>query len=378
MQVNIRYQIEKKQKQSYKPVLYLIFANKQNIVYKDDRCQLMDEVFEYAKKTKLPCHVIGKKVLFLHGSSSLVCIHPTTSDNTIKELVKKGFRIFERGDTNTNESEIKYFIRMAEYVLDEKVLPVIISIRNGGLNEDVLVSASSLLLPIIRLKKSSPDVTVLTLENGSIEKATEHMTNLKTPWKVRNSETQITIKNAETKEEISAINEVQSNLDFEALICHVVIGVAISNKQRVYEKDKEMYVNVLSIYLLKIEKWSIPEEAFKVAFDHRSIEYIYEQDLTTAFASGLQSDLEALSWLSDVPTDWKGKDIKRAVSNFDVIGLIYLALLRKKFYSGATQLIDTGFIRIRHILVGCKILQDASNDKKNEQLHRETSQRLKL
>ncbi|VDI68479.1 Hypothetical predicted protein, partial [Mytilus galloprovincialis] len=112
----------------------------------------MDEIFEYSIKTKLPCHVIGKKVLFLHGFPRNVCIHPTTSDHTIKVLVTKGFRIFERGDTNTEESEIKYFIRMAEYVLDEKVLPVIISMRNGGLNEDVLVSASSLLLPIIRLK----------------------------------------------------------------------------------------------------------------------------------------------------------------------------------------------------------------------------------
>ncbi|VDI25426.1 Hypothetical predicted protein, partial [Mytilus galloprovincialis] len=116
-----------------------------------------------------------------------------------------------------------------------------------------------------------------------------------------------------------------------------------------------MYVNELSMYLLKIEKWRIPEDAFKMAFDHRSIEYIYEQDLTTAFAN-----------------------IKRAVSNSDVIGLIYLALLRKKFYSGAIQLIDTGFVRIRHILVGCKILQNASDDRKNEQIQRETSQRLKI
>ncbi|XP_076107444.1 transient receptor potential cation channel subfamily M member 7-like [Mytilus galloprovincialis] len=204
------------------------------------------------------------------------------------------------------------------------------------------------------------------------------MTNLKTPWTVRKSETLIAIKNAETTEEISAINEVQSNFDFEALICHVVIGVSISNRQKVYETDKEMFVNVLSMYLLKIEKWRIPEDAFKLAFDHRSIEYIYEQDLTTAFASGLRADLEALSRITYLPTDWKEKDIKRAVSNSDVIGLIYLALLRKKFYSGATQLIDTGFVRIRHILVGCKILQDVSDDKKNEQIQRETSQRLKL
>ncbi|CAG2200765.1 MIB [Mytilus edulis] len=166
-------------------------------------------------------------------------------------------------------------------VLDEKVLPVIISIRNGGLNEDVL--------------KSSPDVTILTLENGSIEQATEHMTNLKTPWTVRKSETLIAIKNAETTEEISAISEVQSNFGIQALICHVVIG-----------------------------------------------------------------------------------DIKRAVSNSDVIGLIFLALLRKQLYSGAIQLVDTGFVSIRHILVGCQILQNASDDKKNEQIKRETSQRMKL
>ncbi|CAG2202719.1 MIB [Mytilus edulis] len=49
-----------------------------------DKCLLMDEVFEYSKKTKLPCHIIGKKVLFLHGSSRVVCIHHTTSNHTIK------------------------------------------------------------------------------------------------------------------------------------------------------------------------------------------------------------------------------------------------------------------------------------------------------
>ncbi|XP_063448005.1 uncharacterized protein LOC134727554 [Mytilus trossulus] len=379
IQVNIRYRIEKEQKRSYKPVLYLIFANNKDTDHKKDKCLLMDEVFEYSKKTKLPCHVIGKKVLFLHGSSRVVCIHHTTSNHTIKELVKKGFRIFERGDTNTKETEIKYFIRMAEYVLDEKVLPVIISLRNGGLHKDVLFSASSLLLPIIRFKKNCPDATILTLANdGSTEQATEHITNLKTPWTVRKSESLIVIKNAETAEEISAISDVQSNLDFGALICHVVIGVFMANKQNIYDTDKDVYANILSMYLLKIEKWKIPEDAIKMAFDYRSIEYIYEKDLTTAFGNGLRTDLEALSRLRDLPTDWKEKDIEKAITNSDVIGLIFLTLLRKQFYSGATQLVDTGFVRISHILVGCKILQDASDDKKNEQLHRETSQRLKL
>lgn len=37
--------------------------------------------------------------------------------------------------------------------------------------------------------------------------------------------------------------------------------------------------------------------------------YTYKilQDLTTAFASGLRTDLEALSRLTDLPPDWKEK-----------------------------------------------------------------------
>lgn len=53
---------------------------------------------------------------------------------------------------------------------------------------------------------------------------------MKTPWTVRKSETLIVIKNAETADEISAINDVKSNLDFGALICHVIIGgILVSN-----------------------------------------------------------------------------------------------------------------------------------------------------
>ncbi|VDH97029.1 Hypothetical predicted protein [Mytilus galloprovincialis] len=142
-----------------------------------------------------------------------------------KELVKKGFRILERGDTDITECEIKYFIRMAEYVLDEKVLPVIISVRNGGLSQDVLNSAGSLLLPIIRFKKNSPDVSVFTLKEVSskLNEVTEHITNLRTPWTIK-SEDPIEIENATRKDEISALNDVRSNLDFAALICHLVIG----------------------------------------------------------------------------------------------------------------------------------------------------------
>ncbi|OPL33606.1 hypothetical protein AM593_02538, partial [Mytilus galloprovincialis] len=50
IQVNIRYRIEKEQKRSYKPVLYLIFANNQDTDHKKDRCSLIDEVFEYSSR----------------------------------------------------------------------------------------------------------------------------------------------------------------------------------------------------------------------------------------------------------------------------------------------------------------------------------------
>lgn len=34
--------------------------------------------------TKLPCHVVGQKIMFHHGSSNAVFIHHTTRDSTIK------------------------------------------------------------------------------------------------------------------------------------------------------------------------------------------------------------------------------------------------------------------------------------------------------
>ncbi|CAG2243693.1 MIB [Mytilus edulis] len=105
------------------------------------------------EKTKLPCHVVGQKVLFHSGSINTVFIHCNTDKDTVKELVKKGFRRFERGDIDeTREDEIHYFIRMAEYVMREAVLPVIISFRNGGMKSNVMPSAADSYIPIIRIK----------------------------------------------------------------------------------------------------------------------------------------------------------------------------------------------------------------------------------
>lgn len=47
------------------------------------------------EQTKLPCHVVGQKVLFHHGSSRKVVIHHKTSKDTIKvNMTKFYYRVF--------------------------------------------------------------------------------------------------------------------------------------------------------------------------------------------------------------------------------------------------------------------------------------------
>ncbi|VDI01503.1 Hypothetical predicted protein, partial [Mytilus galloprovincialis] len=153
IKVNIWHTVQQIKKLTFKPSLYLIFANHTEVDKKDEKMTLLDEVIEFAKKSKLPCHVVGQKVLFHSGSSNTVFIHCNTDKDTVKELVKKGFRNFERGDIDqTREDEIHYFIRMAKYVIGEAVLPVIISFRNGGMKSDVMPSAADSQIPIIRIK----------------------------------------------------------------------------------------------------------------------------------------------------------------------------------------------------------------------------------
>ncbi|XP_052074333.1 uncharacterized protein LOC127712112 isoform X27 [Mytilus californianus] len=394
VQFNIRnLELSKReQKSSNKPILYLIIDNHQDKCKKEERFSLMNEVLEYSRKTKLPCHVVGQKVLFLHGSSDTVCTHFDTDKEIVEELLGKGCLIFEKGDTAKKTSEIDYFIRMAKYMLGEKVIPVLIPLHNVKRGKE-----PSLSVPIVRFKKTSQDVTFFVPkprkekenEKGKENKKekgelTEYSTTLRSPWIVTKSEMnhqKEKEKAASTYkknkiESISSFKDVQSTLDLDALICDVSIGVSMTNE--VYGMDKELYIDALSMYLLKNGKWRIPKDAFKTSFSFPCIKYIYEKDLTTAFANGLHADLKTLTTLEHVSKHLNEEEIQNAVSKSDVIGLIFLALLRNQFYTGAIQLVDTGFVCIRHILVGCKILQDASNDKKNEQIQRETSQRLKL
>ncbi|CAC5421435.1 MIB [Mytilus coruscus] len=90
VQLRIRRMSSEDQKGSHKPVLYLIFDNQQESYQElKDSFAVMDEIFEYSKKTKLPCHVVNQRMLFLHGSTTTVCIHSKTSNETIEVTVKQ-------------------------------------------------------------------------------------------------------------------------------------------------------------------------------------------------------------------------------------------------------------------------------------------------
>ncbi|CAG2252407.1 unnamed protein product [Mytilus edulis] len=121
IQVDIWRNIQQERKLTFKPSLYLIFSDHPEVDAKDekdendDKASLMGEVIEFAKRTKLPCHVVGQKVLFHSGSTYSAFIHYNTGKDTVKKLVNRGFRRFGRGDVCLiDEDEINYFIRMAE------------------------------------------------------------------------------------------------------------------------------------------------------------------------------------------------------------------------------------------------------------------------
>ncbi|VDI27387.1 Hypothetical predicted protein, partial [Mytilus galloprovincialis] len=150
------------------------------------------------------------------------------------ELVKKGFKLFERGDVEKDEDDIQYFQRMAEYVYGETVLPVIISLRKGAFRKPVMSSAAKSHIPIIRFKKHSFDVTVLTplkfTNYGSSVEMTEHVTNVKNPWSVQKSKPKCYDIGRYDKEdypdEIAFISEGPSDFkdNFDAIICCLIIG----------------------------------------------------------------------------------------------------------------------------------------------------------
>ncbi|XP_052074335.1 uncharacterized protein LOC127712113 [Mytilus californianus] len=263
---------------------------------------------------------------------------------------------------------------MAEHVLGEKVLPVMVSLNNCGLIKECNGSAVRSWIPILQFKKKSLDVNVLTTEYKD-RKRTEYKTNLKTPWNAKKSiskENTTNVMNFENHEKISTITDVQSNFDFEALICYVVIGVAMVTEDEKYGKDTKLYANALSMYLLKKGKWRIPKECINELLDYRSVEYIYEEDCRLKLTNGLFTDLLDFSSSFHVLPLELGKGGKMTEDEIkpELYGLIFFALLKKEFYPGAKQLVETGFVRIHHLLVGCQLLQEVSNDWKTTHLQK--------
>ncbi|XP_071179495.1 uncharacterized protein [Mytilus edulis] len=381
IQVDIWCMTKREEKKFYTPSLFLIFANHEGY-NEEDNTVLLEDVIEFSKKTLLPCYIVHQRLLFYRGSTTAVVIHYKTGYDIIKELVKRGYSNFERGEMiSEDESEIDYFKRMAENVLGEKVLPVVISLRNGGFIETVLSSAEKMQFPIVQIEKTSKAVSVLTSltfeEDESQYKATTHITTLNKPWSAKKSKSfyiQLKKENTDNLDEISTIADIPSQIDLDILVCYLLIGASMASHDDadMYGEDTDMYDNALAMYLLKKGQWRIPKEFINKYFGLQSFRYIYEDNVTTEM--GILSELRKIPCLVDVPSKWITEERKRA--GFRLYGLIFYALLQNKYYTGAKQFIETGFVRIHQILVGSAILEDVANDWRTSHFQRKTLQKL--
>lgn len=223
----------KKTEQPFTPTLFLIFdcPNKDN---NGDAIDLMDEIIAFAKRTKLPCHIVGQRVLFHSGSSTTASIHFKTDKNTIEELMKKGFNTFERLD-ETIQEEIPYFTRMAECAIGTDVLPVIISLQTSLNTKETFNKATGLIIPIIHFKKrnkaKTQDINVLLISKYHEENPEgndnntpgiiEYKTTNEMPWRVQKVEE----INTTWSDGIERISDIPSDLN--VLICNIVVGVCV-------------------------------------------------------------------------------------------------------------------------------------------------------
>ncbi|XP_056004040.1 uncharacterized protein LOC125661033 isoform X1 [Ostrea edulis] len=387
--------------------LYLIFAHKPEEVttasFKNtlNRFRPLEDVRKFARKSRLPCQLAVEKVLFVDEA---VVIHKDTTTCTIQNLIDMGVRKLVRGDTREDEDEQLYFLRMSVYLSGKIPLPAFVSLRNGVTHTDALFRASGNKIPVICFKKETKKVYVLTMEDDVYcVKAMEHKIDLKAPWKVTN----VIMKDydvgsdggEEDDDEITQLEDIPA--DFEnvaALISSLLIGVymyacSFDASRDIFGGNSHIYPNALSMHLMKTGQWKIPKNFIKGSFNHRSIEFICEQKMTEQFQNGLWRDLVAKTKSAYVVPKWKRKGIdydERDVAEWDLdsegrldvkisglYGLIFFALLRKGYYDGAKQLIETGCVRISHLLIGCVILQEAADDWNTSQLQKEKVLQMK-
>ncbi|XP_062594126.1 uncharacterized protein LOC134255618 [Saccostrea cucullata] len=392
--------------------LYLIFAHKvaKESDKNEDGFRPLKDVKKFARKHHVPCQLAAEKILFVN---EVVVIHKETVVDTIQNLVKLGVRKFVRGDTDEDEDEQTYFLRMSQYLSGRVPLPVFISLRNGVLHSDYAIAAASKhKIPVICFKNTTKDVYVLTMREDENEdmfvEGMEHKLDRKSPWKVSTSCKKDyyigCYKSDEVDDEISKLSDLGSDIEnLDALACSLLIGVFM-NSNAESEKDifgcnTRVYPNALSMYLMKTGKWRIPKNAITASFNHRSIEYIFEENMVKHFKEGLWRELESKTKSAYTVPKWKERkscdgdnedssnedtdevDGRRDgylnVKISELFGLIFLALLRKKYYDGAKQLIETGCVRIPHLLVGCVILQDTADNWQTSQLEKDKLLRMK-
>ncbi|CAC5385236.1 MIB [Mytilus coruscus] len=365
----------------FKPSLYLIIDSPEedeNV----NKISLMEEIIDFAKKTKLPCHIVKQRVLFHNGYKKTASIHYKTDKETIEELIKKGFNEFERLDENIAD-EIHYFRRMAEYAIGEEVLPIIISLkRNHVIKQEVLNTAQTYQIPLIYLKpqKKTQDVNILWPTDGDDQGnavITEYKTDTTKPWRVKKLKEKNTQKNS-SSDGIALLSEIHGDLDI--LISHILVGVCFKEKSSTERKDDKYtndYATALSMYLLKKGKWTISKKDMRKLFSQKSVEYIYEEVVTSEFIKKLCRNQSAFSRLAyklpehpdivcemnneetvEIERTTKGKRVQLIEWDTECNGLIFFALLQKRYWTGALQLVETGCVGIHHILVGCVLLDD--------------------
>ncbi|XP_063410488.1 uncharacterized protein LOC134693577 [Mytilus trossulus] len=123
--------------------------------------------------------------------------------------------------------------------------------------------------------------------DNKFDKVQTYVTDTIKPWRVKQSKLE---KKDELQDqwsdEVTLISEIPFGLD--ALVCNCLIGVCMAEDRRRERNDMEhtnAYYTTLSMYLLTREKWRIPNRHrkphIKKPLDQRSLEYIYEQVITS-------------------------------------------------------------------------------------------------
>ncbi|CAG2219020.1 unnamed protein product [Mytilus edulis] len=78
IEVVIWRSVQWKNEETFDPSLYLIFANPEE----DKSLTLLEDVVEFARDTKLPCHITGHRVLYMGGTTAF--IHRKTEKDIVK------------------------------------------------------------------------------------------------------------------------------------------------------------------------------------------------------------------------------------------------------------------------------------------------------